>query len=387
MSFVSYAQNFEDVMLWRALKHVVRGFYIDIGAQDPVIDSVSLAFYEHGWRGIHVEPTQQYSTKLREARPDETVEQIAIGNTVGLLKFYEFEDTGLSTADPAIARQHQEDGYVVIATEVPTVSMDVLLDRYGDRDLHWLKLDVEGFEESVLESWRMSAVRPWVLVIESTRPGTQEQSHGEWEDIVLSKGYTFAYFDGLNRFYVHRDHSDLLPFFVAPPNIFDGFVLSGTASQPFYRLVADKAQHAEVKAQQVEAVLNEVYASRSWRITKPLRWTSIQGRLLREHGIKARAVACARRIGLSPLRKIARHLTVNSRLRQSLVAVAKKIGIYKKLRALYHRVQRIPGFRYAGVFFTQDRVVPASLEQLTPRARQIYADLKIAIERRQKEIG
>ena len=27
--FISYAQNFEDVMLWRALKHVEKGFYID----------------------------------------------------------------------------------------------------------------------------------------------------------------------------------------------------------------------------------------------------------------------------------------------------------------------------------------------------------------------
>ena len=43
--FVSYAQNFEDVMLWRALKHVENGYYVDIGAQDPVFDSVSLAFY------------------------------------------------------------------------------------------------------------------------------------------------------------------------------------------------------------------------------------------------------------------------------------------------------------------------------------------------------
>ena len=54
--FVSYAQNFEDVMLWRALSHVDCGFYIDIGAHHPTIDSVSLAFYERGWTGIDVEP-------------------------------------------------------------------------------------------------------------------------------------------------------------------------------------------------------------------------------------------------------------------------------------------------------------------------------------------
>jgi len=49
MTFVSYAQNFEDVLLWRALHDVEHGRYLDVGAHDPVIDSVSLAFYEAGW--------------------------------------------------------------------------------------------------------------------------------------------------------------------------------------------------------------------------------------------------------------------------------------------------------------------------------------------------
>jgi hypothetical protein len=42
--FASFAQNFEDVTLWRALRDVGQGSYIDIGAQDPETDSVSLAF-------------------------------------------------------------------------------------------------------------------------------------------------------------------------------------------------------------------------------------------------------------------------------------------------------------------------------------------------------
>lgn len=73
MTLTSYAQNFEDVILWRALRHVERGFYIDVGAQDPVVDSVSLAFYEKGWRGVHVEPIKKFAKKLRAARPEEEV--------------------------------------------------------------------------------------------------------------------------------------------------------------------------------------------------------------------------------------------------------------------------------------------------------------------------
>jgi hypothetical protein len=32
MPFISYAQNYEDVILWRALRHVEKGFYVDVGA-------------------------------------------------------------------------------------------------------------------------------------------------------------------------------------------------------------------------------------------------------------------------------------------------------------------------------------------------------------------
>ena len=54
MSFVSYAQNFEDVMLWRALRDIPNGFYVDVGAWSPEVDSVTLAFYERGWSGINM---------------------------------------------------------------------------------------------------------------------------------------------------------------------------------------------------------------------------------------------------------------------------------------------------------------------------------------------
>jgi FkbM family methyltransferase len=246
MSFISYAQNFEDVMLWRALKNVENGFYIDIGAQDPIVDSVSLAFYEHGWRGVHVEPTQQYSSKLKIARPDETVLQVAIGDQIGTLMFYEFEDTGLSTADSDIAHRHKEAGFHCNETLVSVMSLDSLFKRVGVRDIHWLKLDVEGLEKSVLESWKTSFVFPWVLVVESTRPLTQEENHGEWEHLILNKGYRFVYFDGLNRFYVSPKHDSLASAFALPPNIFDGFVLSG--SQPFCKLVDSRAKQAGADA-------------------------------------------------------------------------------------------------------------------------------------------
>ena len=69
MTFISYAQNFEDVMLWRALRGVENGSYIDVGAADPEVHSVTAAFYKRGWRGVNVEPNGEFFDKLRERRP------------------------------------------------------------------------------------------------------------------------------------------------------------------------------------------------------------------------------------------------------------------------------------------------------------------------------
>src|SRR5690606_34042879 len=129
------------------LKDIENGFYIDIGANDPVIDSVSLVFYERGWRGVHIEPMQQYSNKLRQSRPDERVEQTAIGKQPGSVVFFEFEDTGLSTADIEIAEQHKQKGFAVTETRVDVQPLSVILNQYSDRSIHWIKIDVEGLEK------------------------------------------------------------------------------------------------------------------------------------------------------------------------------------------------------------------------------------------------
>ena len=87
VSIVSYAQNFEDVLLWRALHDIIGGRYIDVGAHDPFINSVSLAFYNAGWRGVNVEPTPEFAARLREARPDDTVIEAAVSDKAGPIPF------------------------------------------------------------------------------------------------------------------------------------------------------------------------------------------------------------------------------------------------------------------------------------------------------------
>ncbi len=240
---VSYAQNLEDVMLWRAVGYVPAGFYVDVGAQDPRSDSVSRAFYENGWRGVHVEPSRNYARLLRADRPDETVIEAALGEHTGDIPFWEAADTGLSTGSHGQAGLLSGQGHLLRKTTAAGLTLANVLAPHAARDIHWLKIDVEGMEESVLRGWGDSAVRPWIIVIESTALDGRPNHHG-WEPLLIDRGYTFAYFDGLNRFYVSRAHPELLPSFSHPPCVFDDYQLSPLSPVPSSRLL--KARIAEL---------------------------------------------------------------------------------------------------------------------------------------------
>lgn len=222
--FVSYAQNFEDVMLHRALAHVKRGFYIDVGASDPSSDSVSRAFHELGWRGIHIEPLPVHAEALRRERPKDIVIEAAVAEISGRIPLYEVGDSfGISTCDIESARTHESSGFKVKAIDVASVALAEVMARHVEGDVHWMKIDVEGFEGSVIRSWKNSPVRPWIVLLESTEPRTTNPNHAVWEPDLIALGYSFVYFDGLNRFYVSEKHLELRASFTCGPSIFDQF--------------------------------------------------------------------------------------------------------------------------------------------------------------------
>jgi FkbM family methyltransferase len=224
MSFISYAQNHEDVMLYRALREVKEGFYIDVGAQDPVIDSVTKAFYERGWRGINIEPNEEYFRKLQDDRPHDINLLTAVGREPGPISFYEVVHTGLSTTSAVYARGHAEAGYEVHLRNVPCTTLDTICADCGVETVHFLKIDVEGSERAVLEGFSFETVRPWIVVVEATEPNSTHEVSAEWEHLLVGRRYQFVYFDGLNRFYIAAEHADLARHFSCPPNPFDQYV-------------------------------------------------------------------------------------------------------------------------------------------------------------------
>ena len=225
MTFISYAQNSEDVLLWRALGRIENGFYIDVGANDPVEHSVTKAFYDAGWRGINVEPLPVHIAAFDEQRPRDVNLAIAAGSAEGELTLYDVPAVrGWASPEEGVARMHRAEGYEVAELKVPVRTLAAVCEEHVRGEIHFLKIDVEGFEGEVLRGMDFARWRPWILVVEATLPGQRQTNHETWEHLVTGQRYRYAWFDGLNRYYVAEEHPELLEHFGIQPNVFDEFI-------------------------------------------------------------------------------------------------------------------------------------------------------------------
>lgn len=398
MSFISYAQNFEDVMLWRALKHVENGFYIDVGANDPTLYSVTRAFYDAGWSGINLEPVADFFNRLQEQRSRDKNLRIGAGSKAGSFPFYDIPDSGLATSDSAVAERHRQNGWNVVTIDVPVLPLTQICQEHVTGDIHFLKIDVEGAEKEVLSGMDFQRWRPWILVVEATAPMSQNTVHQTWEPLVTDAGYEFVYFDGLNRYYVAQEHAELKSAFAVPPNVFDGFVLNVDqesrlraieaevrAEQSRARALEAELQRAEAESKQVQAEskqiqaelklietetalrdaeareknvawhletmtasalqteqqLAAVYASSSWRMTRPIR----AFKHVLQHPPAAIGMVCngahrGKVAAKTNVLRVARFLVAQPQVRKAAVrTLARYPSLDAKMRKLAFRIQ------------------------------------------------
>jgi FkbM family methyltransferase len=215
---ITWAQAYEDVLLHRALHkvHHADGFYIDVGGYHPQWDSVTKHFYDHGWRGINIEPGASLFPNFVEERPRDINLQVAVTDHSGEVTFYDV-DGQLGTLENRFAERHAEEGVGTRSYTVPARTLTEICDEYAPEQIHFLKIDVEGHEGNVIRGMDFKRYRPWILVIEATEPRRLDlPTYHEWDHLVIEAGYVFAYTDVLNRYYVAQEHSELLASFALP---------------------------------------------------------------------------------------------------------------------------------------------------------------------------
>jgi FkbM family methyltransferase len=203
---ISYAQNYEDLILAGILREVSDGFYVDVGANDPTLDSVTKLFYDRNWSGINVEPNQKLIENLRQARPRDINLDIGLSSQAGQLKFRSYTNIDGLSSFSQNAQDLTRSAHTNLAYEDSFVIVDslanVLEQHRPTGHIHFLKIDVEGLELEVLLGNNWKKFRPWTMCIERTN-----DQHISATILAFLNGvqYQEVFFDGINDYFIAKE--------------------------------------------------------------------------------------------------------------------------------------------------------------------------------------
>jgi FkbM family methyltransferase len=190
----SFGQCGEDEWFYRALLQrripwADSGFYIDLGANHPVVLSATYLLYRHGWRGLTVEPIPALCALHRKFRPSDICLNMGVGSSCEVRPFWETAPDVFSSFSDEATRQAQSNGWCRILREsrvaVNTPSEILTYVPTGTR-INYLSIDTEGLDVEILRNWPWGDCSPDIVSCEAS---AAHGSEAEADRILGSQGY------------------------------------------------------------------------------------------------------------------------------------------------------------------------------------------------------
>lgn len=171
-----------------------KGYFVDVGANDPVKNSQSWHLEQIGWTGVLVEPQPALADQLRRTRAARVfaVACSSPRNAGGTLPLH--IAGAYSSLDPALMVAGVTPSAPI---EVPVRTLDaVLTEANAPAPLDLLSLDVEGHEIEVLSGFDFPRWRPQLILLEDHVIDLAKHH------FMRRAGYLLVRRTGLNAWYV-----------------------------------------------------------------------------------------------------------------------------------------------------------------------------------------
>ncbi|MFA6066323.1 MAG: FkbM family methyltransferase [Candidatus Babeliaceae bacterium] len=187
-----------------------KGFFVDIGAHDGLEFSNTYFFEkELGWEGICFEPLAGAFELLLKNRNCMCV-NACVGNTCGLVKFFavkgyaEMLSGMVDTYHPLHFARMKRDiaahGGSYTIMDVPSVTLESILEKQGVYKIDYLSLDTEGGELEILQSIDFNKIKILAISVENNYEDPDIRTFLE------SQGFEFITFlGGLDEIYVNNN--------------------------------------------------------------------------------------------------------------------------------------------------------------------------------------
>jgi FkbM family methyltransferase len=170
------------------------GFYVDVGANDPVLDSQSQHLEALGWTGLLIEPDPDCCAALRQSRKG-TVVEVACSSPENAGKQLQLNRAGPHST---LEQQPIAMGAVVRATVmVRCDTLDAILREHkAPIGFDLFSIDIEGHELVALAGFDFAYWQPRLVLIED------HVTHLKKHQLMTRNGYQLLLRTGLNSWYI-----------------------------------------------------------------------------------------------------------------------------------------------------------------------------------------
>lgn len=174
-----YSQSDEELIIRDFFQDRREGFFLDVGCASPIENSNTYYLESRlGWSGIGVDALPEFQQAWARKRPRSRFFNFYVSDHSDTVEpFYRSEHRGTSSARKDEDGQMKGPGGKIVRAQelqVPTITLDKLLDAQGVKRLDFMSMDIEGFEPVALAGFDIARFRPRLVCIEA-KPAVREQ--------------------------------------------------------------------------------------------------------------------------------------------------------------------------------------------------------------------
>jgi FkbM family methyltransferase len=189
------------------------GFFIDIGAYDGVLGSMTFPLAEAGWEGICYEPVPQFFSQCAiNHLPHKNVRclPVCIGNRKGDVIFYVAGTLSTYNEDYFHSDYWKNDYKYASKIIAPIITLDESLEVLGieSNSIDVISWDTEGSESDGLKHFNIKKYKPKMVIIEAQElhPAKELTLQAPFiNQYFADAGYVKIYCDEINSIFVKGD--------------------------------------------------------------------------------------------------------------------------------------------------------------------------------------
>ena len=195
-----YGEFGEDILVNRILKNIKKGRYVDVGCYHPFKGSLTVELYRRGWKGINIDLSKTSIDLFNIVRKKDINLNLAISDFNGETNYY--ENSPINQQNSLIK---DNDNQKIIKIECSRLNS--VLEKNKIENFEYLNIDVEGYEEKVIQGINLIKFKPILITIENNNLHIKDYMNSEIYNILIKNKYIFIGKTGVTNFFLIDEYA------------------------------------------------------------------------------------------------------------------------------------------------------------------------------------